>query len=496
MTRKLGVTKEPRRRSDVVVRVPPSVLKTPLRANVRDIFKSVLKAVATGVGGNWAASASAAAEIPFAASVKRNAGGLAWLLIRAALAAALADLVTERPEGVDLDQLRFFELADRLELYLEETEWVLTSEMLAQPRSFPVVVEVQSIAEDWLVAAGMPRSDAMALKERLPSYFVAALEAEWQAHAERFSILAAALQSPFNRADREERSWLRHHALLERQVDQPVFDAAFGLRQIYIPPRAARMKTANPRKNVKPVILDLADDLRSWIRRTPPGDTVRAISGGPGSGKSSVLRMFASQLVRDGVCRVCYLPLYRLNPFVSFEADLEDLARRDPAFPANVLGGPGGPRTVLLLDGLDEIPLDGQTLEQVSSLFLERTIRLIDRINNGLAVARVLAIVAGRELVMQQQRRLLPSNRIYEIVPFYMPESDRTDVEDPKGLLQTDQRDEWWRRYGSLTAPITGPCQPSSHDPSLSSLPANRSSTTWSLSATNASASNSRRRPL
>ena len=80
-----------------------------------------------------------------------------------------------------------------------------------------------------------------------------------------------------------------------------MFSEAFGLRQVYVPLRAyyRRKKTDDDSPDVdryskgsqnetfERVVVELEEELDTWIQTADPNDAIRVISGGPGSGKSS-----------------------------------------------------------------------------------------------------------------------------------------------------------------------------------------------------------------
>jgi Mrp family chromosome partitioning ATPase len=89
-------------------------------------------------------------------------------------------------------------------------------------------------------------------------------------------------------------------------VEEPVFDAAFGLDQVYVPLRGwykeeREEAPENPdvvpfgmKKTVR-VVVETHAALDSWMRSNDQQDSIRLISGGPGSGKSTFAKMFARE---------------------------------------------------------------------------------------------------------------------------------------------------------------------------------------------------------
>src|SRR5204862_2116640 len=114
-----------------------------------------------------------------------------------------------------------------------------------------------------------------------------------------------ALITPFPNSGDRARPSVQSSALLERRIQEPVFDEPFSLSQIYVPLSAYYSKERprnelevdalrDERQKRRHVVIDLQKELANWVDGADPQDAIRVISGGPGSGKSSFARVFAS----------------------------------------------------------------------------------------------------------------------------------------------------------------------------------------------------------
>ena len=156
----------------------------------------------------------------------------------------------------------------------------------------------------------MDEPSARAIGGRLGAYFTFALHQEWARRPNEYEpIRQAVAKTPFTEADDRERAWRRNAAFLHREIERPVFDEAFSLRQIYVPLRGYWVPKERQRFGIelkvdsssaiasdKPLVVDLAEHLRRWLDAKDQDDAVRVVCGGPGSGKTSFSRILPMSL--------------------------------------------------------------------------------------------------------------------------------------------------------------------------------------------------------
>ena len=64
-----------------------------------------------------------------------------------------------------------------------------------------------------------------------------------------------------------------------------------------------------------PKVIDLETELEKWLDKSDKHDAIRIISGGPGSGKSSLTKIWAAKLSAQGKIKVLFVPLHHFNAF-------------------------------------------------------------------------------------------------------------------------------------------------------------------------------------
>ncbi|MFC1836451.1 NACHT domain-containing protein, partial [Thermodesulfobacteriota bacterium] len=264
-----------------------------------------------------------------------------------------------------------------------------------------------------------------------------------------------------------------YSAWLQEQVDRPMFHEAFSLCQAYIPLRAyyevhaqdspddGRRQRHGRREKTERVVVQLSEALRTWLDDPRDQDAIRVISGGPGSGKSSVARMFAAE-VAGGPIPVLFVPLHLLNlgDYLSnaVASFVENYTR---LFHNPVDTQEGDSRLLLIFDGLDEIPSQGRAAKDLVQAFVTQLEMLRTRLYRD-GELRVQVIVTGRELVVQAISSYYGAKgQILHLLPYYVAEEDGNsdhrskerayEYKDPDNLLAGDQRRDWWIKYAEET---------------------------------------------
>lgn len=91
---------------------------------------------------------------------------------------------------------------------------------------------------------------------------------------------------------------------------------------------------------------------------------VRLLSGGPGSGKSTVAKMLTKDLAADGK-RALFVPLHELKLHKNLEQAVREWAKGRPPRPENPLDlKSDDPRLLVIFDGLDELAMAGKVAQQ------------------------------------------------------------------------------------------------------------------------------------
>jgi uncharacterized protein YjbI with pentapeptide repeats len=108
-------------------------------------------------------------------------------------------------------------------------------------------------------------------------------------------------------------------------------------------------------------------------------------------------------------------------------------------------------RLLIIFDGLDELAMQGKIAEKTAQDFVGEVQRKVERLNQHKTCVQVL--ISGREVVVQaNETAFRKEGQIFYVLPYFLPEHDRQQqYVDTKKLLEEDQRQLWWKRYGKAS---------------------------------------------
>ncbi|MCC5607289.1 pentapeptide repeat-containing protein [Nostoc sp. CHAB 5834] len=444
---------------------PVALWNKPIKADFKELFKSLGKGVINGVFGQWGEVAKDAVEATAALGLGSAPEEVAWLLIYRSLVEAIVSLVKgnqellfEKPNESDLDLL-----CDRLNDSLESIELRIDQDFFSRPKDLPILEAIKTAFADWLKYFSVNQAQALTISHRLPTYFVYALHEEWAKHPEKYACLKEELDTPFTQANEREQSWQRYLAWLQKQVEEPMLLEAFGLKQVYVPLHAYyKQKVAGEKseeferrvredEKYQRIVLDLEIELEAWLEKGDRNDAIRVISGGPGSGKSSFAKIFAANQAEKGKIPVLFIPLHHFEPSDDLVEAVGKFVRDDTSLRHNPLDkDKADSRLLIIFDGLDELAMQGKIATETAQQFMREVQRKVERFNGRETCLQVL--ISGRELVVQANssdfRQL---QQILHILPYFVTEDERNNYIDEQNLLQQDQRQIWWQKYGNAS---------------------------------------------
>lgn len=304
-------------------------------------------------------------------------------------------------------------------------------------------------------------------------------------HYDALSSLIEVVSGDASVPVRRNNAWLRHYQWIHnRFLETPVFSpdetVSIPLVQLYLRPRCVwheRIDDGDDENGSQKVKLKasvgyLHHEMEQWLlgeRKNP----VRVIAGGPGSGKSSFARAFASEVSASGMCRVMFIELQRIK----FTGNLLDdigrcfIGRDGAAHGGGSAGFPENPLmwikndnrpALIIFDGLDELTFDEAEAKVGARDFILQASNLVANCNSD--GANLKAVILGRNTACQSglDAASLPLQVMLNVAPIYKltendlkPQRSPTDKFDPagtifpklEGSLVEDQRSEYWSNW-------------------------------------------------
>lgn len=237
-------------------------------------------------------------------------------------------------------------------------------------------------------------------------------------------------------------------AYLEEQIstqpDEKVLAKSFTFRDMYVPLKAKPVDS-----NGQLVEKAAAVDIESWAKAILQDDQkqgqVMFIQGGPGRGKSVFCRMFADW-VRANLHPIWTPVLIRLRDIRTFEKSFENTLRA--AVKADFAASDDGwltdrnTRFLFLLDGFDELLLEGRT-----SGGLEEFLKQVGGFQRDCQQSPEMGhrvLITGRSLALQSIERFMP------------PNLERVEIQAMDAELQQQWFTKWAAQVGIEKASAFG----------------------------------------
>ncbi len=442
----------------ISVSKPQNIWKRQVKVNLRSLFSTLGKAALNGAFLQWDDLAENGVEVLDDLGLSRTPGELAGLLISQSLMKAMKGLLKSNADLLpqEVEKLPLKELYRQITDFLEEPELILDQDFFEHPERLPIVAPIQAAFLRWLTTNNLISNsqEAKSLSNRLPAYFVLALQEQWKDKRDEYSLLLDEIDTPFNNAWKRERGWLHYRAWLQKQIDEPIFWETFSLKQIYVPLRGfyeeeeikATPDTDYHREpSFKRIVIKLQEQLETWLEAAKSDDAIRLLTGGPGNGKSSFCKVFAAQQARLEK-QVLYIPLHRLSFSTDLVTAVKTFVQHDGFLPENPLEPRDQDlRLLIIFDGLDELSMQGKIAQEVAHNFINEVREQVKSFNNN--KTRLQVLISGRDVVVQSNKNNFKKpQQIITILPYWVGNSD--NFSDVDNLLKVDQRHQWWQQYG------------------------------------------------
>ena len=437
--------------------------RSPLQKELKVDIKSLLVALGKGAVNvgflQWDDLAENGVELLESLGLETKPEEISGLLLVRSLMQAVKNLVKEYEASLIAKPENYKYFSEQLTSAIATQELILNSDFFEHPEQLPLVSETQTALAQWLEEFVDREIDAERISASFPAYFVEALNEEWLTHNQEYAVIQERLDTPFTQANKRQQQWLRYRAWLQKQIEEPMFAEAFGLKQVYVPLRAYYEEKIERSENEgierdrdrenKRIAVKLKESLEEWLQAADKDDAIRLLTGGPGSGKSSFGKIFAAKRAAKGDIPTLFIPLHKFshgddlvkaigefvqtNCFLShnpIERDNEDL------------------RLLIIFDGLDELSMQGKIAENAAKDFVEAVRFLVTQFNSH--KARLQVIISGREVVIQANRKQRYPHQLLYLLPYFLKlnEEDKKKYIDEDNILQEDQRQDWWRNYG------------------------------------------------
>ena len=440
---------------------PVSIWNKEIKFESKEIFSGLVKMALSGAVLDSKGVADNTIDLLKDMGLKNNPAQLAWLLIYQSLCQALTDLLKDYSNTNQTISDETLNTASVLMAeQLNQLNVTISPEFFERPQDLALLTDIQAALKTWLITLGFADNQANMIYARLKNKFVLALHNQWLSKASDYAIIKEQINTPFTHANRQLNSWYQYNAWLQDQINQRMFDEVFGLNQVYVDLRAYYQKKQDDENqlahnsNNKRIVIDLKQHLTAWIQRVASSnkvnkeESIRIVSGGPGSGKSSFSKMFAAHIAELNIIKVLYIQLHHFNLSDDIESALDKFVKKD-AF-LKTINLHDEPKVLLIFDGLDELSMQGKAANETAIAFFNQLLNHFSYINNQ--NSQYIALLTGRDLAVQAtQQYFKDTKQVFHVLPYFIEAEERRQYQDTEQLLDTDQRDDWWRKYALAT---------------------------------------------
>ena len=392
-----------------------------------------------------------------AVNLEYEEGQIFWRFYAQALTGALVELLAEqRFGGLEVETEH---LGDELSAQLDFGGYDIPTDFFKNPAGWDFHSDVKTVLlPAFLKTCGLDKKHQRLLLNRLDAYFVSWLRQLWQERDPELQRLQGVLKNEFDEVYQQEMTRLRYQAHLKKKVQEPVFGEPYSLEQIYVPLHAYHEEEVKPEKTSRYGMADaestqrirhvvqIDQHLDSWIETGKKGDYIKVICGGPGYGKSSLLKMLAARLAEESKYAVYYIPLQWIDIRSNLREGLKQFIE-DEGFALNPIPGEND-KVLLLLDGLDELSMQGKEMADAAREFIDMLSNLCGPINHQ--ERKLLCILSGRNVIIDQNRNKLNAlGQVLQLMPYFLTDDQarQYDREDPHPLLNKDLRQDWWIQF-------------------------------------------------
>lgn len=458
-----------RNTTEIIVSKPIGILNREVQFDVRNFFKTLGKLLILLKSGSTSAFAEPI-NILDSFKFKEDPEGQAYVLILSSMLNAITELCVENRDNLGeildaednlYENKLFLDFINKgVPELLENKVITISKSFLKNPKSLSIIRDFEDLVANWLKVCGVKDVNIINITNRLATYFVFQLNEQWKLNGDKFSSILLNLDTPFTNASQKELEWIRYNSFLHKQIDEPVFDEVFSLKQIYVPLNAfyilsekhdekVVLETNTVYQEKVNVVVDLSAELIDWTNNIGTNNPIKIISGGPGSGKSSFVKMLSAKIAADKKIKVLFIPLHLFNIKEDIHNAIGDFVLVQGILSFNPLDdATNSDKLLIVFDGLDELAKQGKAGGEVAKQFYDELCRFSNLYNQH--SIRLLILISGRELAIQMTSDFRDSKQLYHLLPYFTAEIARKYYRDKLGLLESDKRDAWWKTYGLL----------------------------------------------
>ena len=438
--------------------------RQPLHVDYPGLFEAMSGVLESRGMEEWTEAAHRAVSACRLEGLAEDPGLLAFALIWRAQTRALLDLLLEMEHRLDRLSPEARENSIRgIDLSFEDRPLEIGPAVFEDPVNLPLIRNVMTAFSTWLEACGLPEYGAVNAPLRLDEYFAWRLDWEWRENYHYYKPLSRSLNTLFTSPPSPERSWLSYNLHIRKKILAPLFGVnLFNIKQWHVRLRAWRFQLGEGpastvddlcrpdgfQKKWEKLVVDPYAEIVDWVEQDDPGDNLRFMAGAAGSGVSIFGHWFAGHLIRTKKAQPLLIPMEHFDYSGGLMQSIGRYAGLCGLFEDNpVENHHFQSPLVIIFSHLDALSRPGENQAGTARRFFREVVVLLRQARE---LGRpLMVLVTGWTTVLEALHYEMPPEAlIYNLLPYFIPEEERSDFFDPEGLLNQDQRETWWLNAG------------------------------------------------
>lgn len=385
----------------------------------------------------------------------------AFHLVLSTVMRGLRELVETNADILATDPDNIQTIKGKVKFAIEQADDGIEPLLFSDPKGMKFLQDLQDHVANWAEDYGLNSQEAQSFAMRLPDHFETALHVEYTSGVSRYPKLQAFSDkdSPFIQAAQQSHAFDKHRGEILQKLESPAFGDTISLKHLYIPLRA-ELKGIGSKGHRTTTQVDAESRLLDWLEgneqpfdfSSPLNFKVRAVSGGPGAGKSTLAAHLAAKAMNKG-WKVIFVTLQIFDYKDGLRKGLNSFLKERLNIERNDLFNSTAGKVLLIFDGLDELSLTSKQTQADVSGFIQNIVRELDSITNP--DLRILLLGRTQVVGYEAQRTLSRDGQVLELKsywPYETPANDRKGTINQNYEIHSydDQRREWWERYAKF----------------------------------------------
>jgi len=272
--------------------------------DIKKLMTSILKCVVHAGMGSPSGIVNSIADIINDITFEKDIQKLVYKLYTKSMSVAIQDVADRLYDILAYDAEQQFDAACAFADINTDISFTFNKLTIESPCKTDYYLIIESSLLIALNNVGLEKKNINLVKRGLQRSFMSALQNEWR-NTHEYDELKEYFNTPFDKSVEEGESWSKYRDKLEQNMSEGIFGKEYSLKDIYVRLNAYYddITEFNKGKSVT-IICDIDQNLGRWIQKNDKNDIYRVLSGGPGSGKSTIAKKIALDYC-DG-CRTIY----------------------------------------------------------------------------------------------------------------------------------------------------------------------------------------------